>query len=144
VNGIPGAIETEIEEPAALAQRGGSLIAPRHRPHVHADHDDHVVFPTFGRVLPSSVRGSWPGSHRPGRLSPAMRATVDSQAVGSNRIHALAAPPANADNRLMLGGWVYIITNRPNGTFYVGVTSDLARRVWLDLDSTMTQLLLIE
>jgi putative endonuclease len=28
------------------------------------------------------------------------------------------------------GGWVYILTNRPNGTLYVGVTSDLARRAW--------------
>jgi putative endonuclease len=25
--------------------------------------------------------------------------------------------------------WVYIMTNRPNGTLYVGVTSDLSRRV---------------
>jgi putative endonuclease len=30
----------------------------------------------------------------------------------------------------MAGGWIYIITNRPNGTLYVGVTADLARRVW--------------
>jgi putative endonuclease len=30
----------------------------------------------------------------------------------------------------MEGGWVYIITNRPDGTLYVGVTSDLARRAW--------------
>lgn len=28
------------------------------------------------------------------------------------------------------GGWVYIMTNRPNGTLYVGTTTNLARRVW--------------
>jgi putative endonuclease len=28
-----------------------------------------------------------------------------------------------------MGGYVYILTNRPNGTLYVGVTSDLVRRV---------------
>ncbi|PCI40899.1 MAG: excinuclease ABC subunit C [Rhodospirillaceae bacterium] len=29
----------------------------------------------------------------------------------------------------MSGGWVYFMTNRPDGTLYAGVTSDLARRV---------------
>ena len=27
------------------------------------------------------------------------------------------------------GGWIYIFTNRPNGTLYIGVTSVLIRRV---------------
>ena len=27
-------------------------------------------------------------------------------------------------------GWVYIMTNRPDGTLYVGVTDNLARRAW--------------
>lgn len=30
----------------------------------------------------------------------------------------------------MQDGWVYILTNRPNGTLYVGVTGNLARRMW--------------
>ena len=30
----------------------------------------------------------------------------------------------------MTGAWVYIITNRPNGTLYVGVTNDIRRRAW--------------
>ena len=25
-------------------------------------------------------------------------------------------------------GWIYIVTNKPNGILYVGVTSDIARR----------------
>jgi putative endonuclease len=30
----------------------------------------------------------------------------------------------------MKGGWVYILSNRPNGSLYVGVTNDVVRRVW--------------
>ncbi len=30
----------------------------------------------------------------------------------------------------MPDGWVYILTNRANGTLYIGATSNLARRVW--------------
>ena len=28
-----------------------------------------------------------------------------------------------------MSGWVYIVTNRPRGVLYVGVTSDLLRRI---------------
>ena len=45
-------------------------------------------------------------------------------------IRAIALAWTNTDNKSMPGGWVYIVTNRPNGTLYVGVTSNLARRVW--------------
>ncbi len=30
----------------------------------------------------------------------------------------------------MRGGWVYIVTNRPNGTLYIGVTANIARRIY--------------
>jgi putative endonuclease len=36
----------------------------------------------------------------------------------------------SADGDFCMPGWVYIMTNRPNGTLYVGVTDDVARRAW--------------
>jgi putative endonuclease len=38
-------------------------------------------------------------------------------------IHAFTTSP-------MKGGWVYIMSNRRNGTLYTGVTADLSRRIW--------------
>ena len=29
-----------------------------------------------------------------------------------------------------MGGWVHIVTNKRNGTLYVGVTADIRRRAW--------------
>jgi len=37
---------------------------------------------------------------------------------------------AEGYDRPMTGGWVYILCNRRNGATYIGVASDLARRVW--------------
>jgi len=31
--------------------------------------------------------------------------------------------------RVVKGGWVYIVANRPNGVLYIGVTADIVRRV---------------
>ena len=30
----------------------------------------------------------------------------------------------------MRGGWVYILTNKPRGVLYIGVTADIVRRIW--------------
>jgi putative endonuclease len=38
-------------------------------------------------------------------------------------------PAIHGGDHRPMGGYVYILTNRPNGTLYVGVTSDLVRRV---------------
>ena len=42
----------------------------------------------------------------------------------------VAIRPALPHRLRMVGAWVYIMTNRPNGILYTGVTGDLARRVW--------------
>ena len=41
------------------------------------------------------------------------------------------------DGVQMKGGWVYIMTNRRNGTLYTGVASDLPRRVYQHREGLM-------
>lgn len=31
---------------------------------------------------------------------------------------------------MVRGGWVYILTNKPNGVIYIGMTADISRRIW--------------
>ncbi len=42
----------------------------------------------------------------------------------------VAVLPNRRQSFHMESAWVYIMTDRTNGTLYTGVTSDLARRVW--------------
>jgi putative endonuclease len=43
----------------------------------------------------------------------------------------IAASETAFQYRPMYGAaWIYILTNHPNGILYIGVTSNLARRIW--------------
>src|SRR5205814_9181590 len=45
---------------------------------------------------------------------------------------AIHEPPISRllDRLKMAAGWVYFMTNQPNGVLYVGVTDNLPRRAW--------------
>jgi len=45
-------------------------------------------------------------------------------------ISSTLATCARFDQICNMSGWVYIVTNKRDGTLYVGVTSDLAKRAW--------------
>jgi putative endonuclease len=38
-------------------------------------------------------------------------------------------PGIHVLRNMLMTGWVYMMTNRKNGTLYIGVTHDLARRI---------------
>jgi putative endonuclease len=66
-------------------------------------------------------------------LEPLRQKDVDTR---DKRGHDSEARRATAYHRLMQkGGWVYLMTNRRDGTLYLGVTSDLARRAWQHRES---------
>ena len=52
----------------------------------------------------------------------------------------IASQRRRGRQRRMAGGWPYIMSNRPNGTVYIGVTADLARRGQRDQTGTGSQL----
>jgi putative endonuclease len=45
-------------------------------------------------------------------------------------IHETAIDSSHELLLKMAAGWVYFMTNRPNGILYVGVTDNLPRRAW--------------
>lgn len=55
-------------------------------------------------------------SHRPG--------------VGWNRVKKSLAPELYLPHPAAIrGGWIYIMTNKPNGVLYIGVCADIVARV---------------
>jgi putative endonuclease len=46
------------------------------------------------------------------------------------RVSFVAAAIGARHDHWVAGGWVTIMTNRPDSTHYVGVTADLPRRAW--------------
>jgi putative endonuclease len=81
-------------------------------------------------ILPLMKRtSSWPDLIRPSTSS-TRRAekSVDTRDKRGHDGGVVDAPEYPLD--MQKGGWVYIMTNRRNGTPYCGVTSDLARRAW--------------
>jgi putative endonuclease len=42
----------------------------------------------------------------------------------------VAAPLSVLHHRRVREAWIYIVTNKPNGILYLGVTSNLQRRIW--------------
>jgi putative endonuclease len=45
-------------------------------------------------------------------------------------IHETLVDVSHDEAAEMAAGWVYFMTNRPNGILYVGVTDNLPRRAW--------------
>jgi putative endonuclease len=84
--------------------------------------DPAIRWPTLAKIRAEKIKAWITGP------SPVMT-TIGRPCVDLG-IHAVALARTNTDNKSMPGGWVYIVTNRPNGTLCVGVTSDLARRGW--------------
>jgi putative endonuclease len=37
----------------------------------------------------------------------------------------------------MVAAWVYIVTNRPNASLYVGITANLPKRIWEHREAVM-------
>jgi putative endonuclease len=45
-------------------------------------------------------------------------------------IHEFVATSTGIHDSVCMAAWLYIMSNRPNGTLYIGVTTNIAARAW--------------
>ena len=55
--------------------------------------------------------------------------TLEDSGSSRTRLEGDPREPVSYFVQMERGGWIYIMTNRPNGVLYIGVTSDLVLRV---------------
>src|ERR1700730_15866069 len=84
---------------------------------------------------PPPTRSSWPGLSRPSTsCHGAKEGGCQPTQTGLRSLRKLdCATGMTVQRGTRMGGWAYITTNRRNGTLYVGVASDLPRRVYQHL-----------
>ncbi len=77
------------------------------------------------------MAGLVPAIHAPTTRATARRTSASAQkALGDRYVTIALAVRVGHSLGMRRGGWVYIMTNRPNGTLYTGVTNNIARRAY--------------
>jgi hypothetical protein len=92
-------------------------------------HGDERVIP-FRKEQPRFKSGNHGGGIRVAGLIPVMQGVVLVNCPPASNISVIPAKAGIQYHPNMAGGFVYIVASKRNGTLYVGVTSNLSKRVY--------------